>query len=132
MVVGTTISELIDAEDKRMDFDQEELRSSAAMWYRELPNINDTIGSIKDLRTGPVKPNQPVAEAQKPVRRKENSPKATSATHSTSKIISIEEIKDSSDSEDDDLPMYQKPDSDPSDEDEDPTLVQRDKPTAPV
>ncbi|EEY18593.1 conserved hypothetical protein [Verticillium alfalfae VaMs.102] len=44
----------------------------------------------------------------------------------------IEEVEDSSESEDDDLMVYNKPDDDAEDSDEDATLVRRDKPKAPV
>lgn len=49
----------------------------------------------------------------------------------SSKVISIEEVDDDSESEDD-LISYQKPDDDPEDSDEDPTLINRSKPKAPV
>jgi telomere length regulation protein len=48
------------------------------------------------------------------------------------KVMAIEEISDESEAEDEDLMMYEKPDTDASDSEEDPTLVQRSKPRPPV
>ena len=129
MVVGTAVSELVDQKDRQMKFGSDDLNSPDGLWYRSLPKINDTIGSLADLKVTTVMPTKPPTKTGKP---KTKSKKSTVATRPASKVISIEEINDDPDSEDEDLPMYQKPDSDPSDEDEDPTLVQRDKPTAPV
>jgi telomere length regulation protein len=50
---------------------------------------------------------------------------------STSRIIELVD-DDVVDEDDDDILPYAKPDSDPEDEDEDPTLVERNKPKAPV
>jgi telomere length regulation protein len=46
--------------------------------------------------------------------------------------MAIEEISDKSEAEDEDLMMYEKPDTDASDSEEDPTLIQRSKPSPPV
>ncbi|KAL6715766.1 telomere binding protein [Lecanora helva] len=132
MVVGTATSELVDSPDMRMKFGTEELDSSDGMWYRKLPTVNDSIGVIEDFKTFPSRSSEEVIKAGKPAKIQEAPTKSTAPKKAASKIISIEELDESSESEDEDLPMYEKPDSDPSDEDEDPTLVQRNKPTAPV
>lgn len=133
MIVGTAISELIDARDKRMDFGAEDLKSPDGIWYKSLTAVNDVVGSLEDLEVSPIATRKATKKATtKLATRIVASSKSTGRTNATSKIISIEEIDGSSDSEEEDLPMYEKPDSDPSDEDEDPTLVQRDRPTAPV
>lgn len=132
MVVGTAISELIDAEDKRMVFGAEELQGPDGLWYKSLTHVQDEIGSIRDLKVSPKSTPSATRNKKATITTKKTAPSTKQAKpgNATSKIISIEEIEGSSDAED--LPMYEKPDSDPSDEDEDPTLVQRDKPTAPV
>ena len=132
MALGNAVSELVDSKDKRMVFSTEELSSLDGQWYTNLTKVNDAIGLIKDLKPVEASFAKSLGKRSRPVTRKAESTKLTKPTNTSSKIISIEEINDSSESESEDLPMYEKPDSDPSDEDEDPTLVQRNKPTAPV
>ena len=128
MIVGTAVSELVDPKDKRMKFSAEEIDNSEGRALRALVHICDPITSTKDLlesRSGPDQSKR--LQMKKTLGPQKPSPvKAASA----SKIISIEEIDSSSG--DDDLPIYGKPDSDPEDEEEDPTLVERNKPSAPV
>ena len=132
MVLGNAVSALVDTEDKRMKFTAEELNSSDGQWYINLTNVEDTIGLIKDLKPLEAFSVKCLGKRARPVTSNAKPTKLTKPPNASSKIISIEEINDSSESESDDLPMYGKLDSDPSDEDEDPTLVQRDRPTAPV
>ena len=131
MIVGTAISELVDPNERRMNFGAEEIKSVEAQWYRNLTRLEDSIGSISDLKT-----TSPVATKEHPSSKVEvrngKLYKGLAQSTPTSKIVSIEEITNGSYSEEDDLPVYEKPDSDASDSDEDPTLVQRDKPSAPV
>ena len=132
MVIGTAVSELVDPIDRRMKFGAEDLSSPDGLWYRNLPTINDTVGNIDDLKASSSSMRSLAVKPKKCAQSGTASAKPPISAKSASKTISIEEIHDGSGSEDEDLPMYEKPDSDPSDEDEDPTLVQRDKPTAPV
>lgn len=131
MIVGTAISQLVDSKEKQMNFSTEEINSAEGQWYRSLTQLTDTVGSIGDLKPSTsASIEQPSSLSPNRFKNgKFSKPSATTA--STSKIISIEEL-DNSESEDEDLVMYEKPDSDPSDSDEDPTLVQRDRPVAPV
>ena len=130
MVVGTAISELIDSEDKRMHFSMQEIDSEEGLWYRSLCKCNDTIGSMDDFRAVAYHGKQPPAKSPtKEAPRSRIVPTKLSST--SSKIVSIQEINESG-SEDEDIPKYEKPDSDPEDQDEDATVVQRNKPTAPV
>lgn len=130
MLVGTAISELVDAEGKRMKFSAEEVDSDDGRWYRSLTSVQDPVGSISDLRLAtPKTPTVPGDNGSDVINSK---PQKPVNKQSSSKIIAIEETNEGSDSEDDDLVAYEKPDSDVSDEDEDATLVQRNKPTAPV
>lgn len=131
MVVGTAFSELVDPKDKRMAFSAGEINSSEGQWYRSLTRVNDSLGSIEDLKLASALPIESSVQRSKVVKSSASArPKKPAQT--SSKIISIEEIDDSSESEAEDLPMYAKPESDPDDEDDDPTLVQRNRPTAPV
>lgn len=132
MAVGTAMSKLVNSEDKRMIFSAEELNSSNGQWYASLATVNDTIGSISDLKPAQIPLTKTSGKKAALTMRNTKPPKPTKAPNTSSKIISIEEIEDSSEPEEEDLPMYEKPDSDLSDDDEDPTLVQRNRPTAPV
>ncbi len=132
MIVGTAMSELVDPKDKRMAFSSEEINSTDGQWYRRLTSVDDAVGSVEDLRPRSLDSKKSSSHLTKPTVTNKKTAEHSIKPSSTSKIISIEEISDSSESEEEDLPMYEKPDSDESDEDEDPTLVQRDKPTAPV
>ena len=131
MVFGAAISELVDPMEKRMTFSADEMNSSDGQWYRSLTSVNDPLGSIKDLKPAFASPTKSSVQLSKPI-NSIKSARPKQAAQSTSKVISIEELGDTSESEAEDLPMYEKPDSDPDDEDEDPTLVQRNRPTAPV
>lgn len=132
MVVGSAVSELVDAEGKRLNFSTEDITESEGQWYKSLTGVEDTVGSIEDLKPEQVSPSKPsITTKEQPTGKGKQTIPAAGAKVA-SKIISIEEVEDSVGSEDEGLPMYEKPDSDPEDEDEDPTLVQRNRPTAPV
>jgi telomere length regulation protein len=136
MITGVAISDLVDPSDKKMKFDVDEMNSPDAHWYRGLTKIRDSVGSVADLK-------MTRSEEDTPRTALDTTPKTKALKTDfvrerlppsgvTSKIISIEEIGEVDDMEGNDLVAYEKPDSDAEDEDEDPTLVQRNKPTAPV
>lgn len=130
MVVGMAISQLLDSPDKAMKFDLEEMESDEALWFMSLPKTDDQAGSIKDLVAAQKDASDfhKLSKHENPkVKRSLKQPRNDTPT---SRIISIEEITD--ESEYDDLLPYDKPDTDASDSDEDPTLVRRYKPKAPV
>ncbi|KIV90272.1 hypothetical protein PV10_07593 [Exophiala mesophila] len=137
MVIATTVSQLVDKPDKVMNFGLEEMDEEEAKSWSRLVKINDVVGNLDDL------PNAcTVTTSKRTLQRASNPPLKKRPTRKTlpqtSKIISIEEISDSedkpvaSDEEDPDLRPYARPDSDPEDSDEDPTLINRNKPLAPV
>ena len=130
MAIGTAISELVDPKEKRMNFKSEEIDGPDGQWYQNLVNVCDSVGSISDLKAVSPKPKDFSTKSLKGVIKRIKNGDMTSGT--TSKVISIEEISDESENEDEDIPIYEKPDSDKEDSDEDPTLIQRNKPTAPV
>lgn len=132
MVVGTCISELVDPKDKRMNFSFIDLEDPETKSYRDLIYIRDRIGSIRDLQPSRQTPISTKKPEQMPKIVPLSKKKPTTEAAQQSKVISIEELLDESASEDDDLPVYAKGDPDPSDSDDDPTVVQRNKPTAPV
>lgn len=131
MIVGTAISELVDSKEKRMNFSTEEVDSTEGQWYRSLTQLTDTVGSISDLKPSASSSSGTSSSSSRNRSKSGETSRLSIRTGSTSKIISIEEL-DNSESEDEDLVKYEKPDSDPSDSEEDATLVQRNRPVAPV
>ncbi|PQE25264.1 telomere length regulation protein [Rutstroemia sp. NJR-2017a WRK4] len=128
MVVGEALSSLVDKGDKVMDFKMEETKTSEAKWYKSLVNVKDTIGDLEALRSKFV--------PKSPKSKRHTTSKSTTKPNplqGSTKILSIEEVEDDDEvSSDDGLTPYAKPDSDAEDSDEDPTLITRNKPTAPV
>ncbi|EXJ88295.1 hypothetical protein A1O1_05225 [Capronia coronata CBS 617.96] len=135
MIVAVAMSKSIDKPDKVMDFGVEEIQGEDAQRWLDLVNIRDSIGSLADLPKTEVPPGKMKATSRstKPARPKRVS--VTSQPHS-SKVIAIEEVDETehtgSDEEELGLRPYARPDSDPSDSDDDPTLINRNKPSAPV
>ena len=130
MLIGTAISEIIEQQGKGMRFDLEEMESDEAIWYLDLAKRNDSVGPIESITSlkEPAKPAETQTKKQSASRT--STPKQPNIR--TAKIVAIEEIDEDEDEEDEDLIPYEKPDDDASDSDDDPTLVQRNKPTAPV
>lgn len=127
MIVGTAISELVDPIDKRMQFSVADIDSAEGQWYRSLTRVEDQMGLIGNLKPNSATSRSTGTRIKTRIPAQDKPPKSLNQTNP----ISIEEIDDS-DSEEELLPLYQKPDSDPSDSDEDATLVQRNRPIAPV
>ncbi|KAF2498363.1 hypothetical protein BU16DRAFT_524484 [Lophium mytilinum] len=139
IIVGTVISEIVDAPEKRMKFELDNIEAVDLKWHKQLTHVQDPLGNPSDL----ISPEKKRLETQnKPKQRSKKTQQQSEATAPkvSSKRTALDsgqtvgprivEILDSS--EDDDLIPYGKPDSDPEDEDDDPTMVQRNKPTAPV
>ncbi|KAL9949043.1 telomere binding protein [Verticillium nonalfalfae] len=127
MAIGEALSSLSDTNQNKLEFKTDEMDSEEAKWYKSLPTMADEVGPVEPLVSAsavkPEKPNFKPAPA-KPITRRALPPRNTG--------FIIEEVEDSSESEDDDLMVYNKPDDDAEDSDEDATLVRRDKPKAPV
>ncbi|MCJ1402763.1 telomere binding protein [Xylographa trunciseda] len=132
MAVGSVISTLVDPPDKRMSFSIEDNSKDEMIQYQQLTESYDPVGSLEELKAtvSPTDAPSPKRKTKQSQKAKGSTSQVSSAT--TSKIISIEEFSDDSTSEDDSLPVYDRADFDEEEEDEDPTLVQRNKPTAPV
>ncbi|KAK1755370.1 DNA replication checkpoint protein tel2 [Echria macrotheca] len=122
MIVGEGLSSLVHEGDKRLDFHMPETDSDEGKWYKGLVQTSDKIGSLSIL----LKPGETTPIKSKP-KPKQATKRAAPQQPKTGFII--EEL---SDEEMDDVVPYGKPDSDEEDSDEDPTLVQRNKPKAPV
>lgn len=124
MIVGTGISALIEEPGKAMKFDLEEMKGAEAQWYLSLVRTRDDVGSFESMECllNPI--DLQSAQAREPQKTKSSS--------RPQKIVEIVSEDEEEESEDEDLIPYEKPDDDADDNDEDPTLVQRNKPTAPV
>ena len=124
------VSGLVDPIDKRIDFGIDAVNPSEGRWYRDLVHVEDSVGSIRDLILSEA--------AELPVHTSTSTkrPPKNAEPSRSNKIVEVvevlEEAETESESSGDDLTVYAKPDSDQEDEDEDPTLIQRNKPTAPV
>ncbi|KAM0256789.1 hypothetical protein ACHAQJ_004741 [Trichoderma viride] len=135
LVVGESLSTLMDDKSQKLDFHMDETDTEEAQWLKSLTNVFDEVGSIDPiLKTEVVglpvrrenRPPQKQTQKPKPKRKPKPEPKI-----STIKPIAIIEEIDSSDDSEEDLIPYAKG-SDPEDSDDDATLVQRNKPKPPV
>ncbi|KNG89075.1 hypothetical protein ANOM_002938 [Aspergillus nomiae NRRL 13137] len=127
MIIGMSISQLIEKPGKAMKFDIDEMESDWALWYFNLVNTQDSFASLESIKLPTDSETAKGSSYSATATRKPPPPR-------TAKIVAIEEIESENEEseEDDDLVPYEKPDEDPYDSDEDPTLVQRNKPIAPV
>lgn len=120
MIVGETLSEMTDKDGKPMKFGVEDTETEEAKWWKSIRHVEDTVGTVEGLE----------AVGREVVVRKKK--KETQTQTRTSKVMVIEEIEDDDDDEEDELMPYAKPDSDAEDSDDDPTLINRKKDSAPV
>ncbi|KAF2224937.1 telomere length regulation protein-domain-containing protein [Elsinoe ampelina] len=147
MCVGMAISALLDQPDKQLKFNIPEVKTTWATTLRALTGVEDLQGTIDDIQialgaktevprhTSTSKPKMTEARSSAKARPKmANQPqKQASQTQMIGPRI-VEVLGDDEEQADDHdgLKPYPKPDSDPEDSDDDPTLVNRDKPKAPV
>jgi telomere length regulation protein len=139
MMAGMTISKLIDPQDSRMTFSDESMDTPEGKWYQNLPYIEDKPSKTLDYQflfnkkdgvksATPSTTSLPLRQkgAIQPKLIKSMKERHQAPTKALGKIVQLIE------EEDDDLVPYAKPDSDPEDDDEDPTLVNREKLRPPV
>jgi telomere length regulation protein len=130
MMVGMAISRMVDKPEAQLNFDMEGVESTEERWYQQLTQVEDELGTFRDIK---VEYNKQVPRTKV----KPSSAKPTAEPSTTPSITEITgprivEILDESSDEDGDLMAYEKPDSDPEDDTDDPTEINRNKPTAPV
>lgn len=130
MVVGETLSGLVDSSDKKLDFHMDDMGFTDMESLKDLSKISDSIGSAEPLlstRQHPPPQLQPTTTSKKVPKKKA---KPASPTVQPKSII--QEIDSSGEEdEDEDLVPYAKH-SDPDDSDDDPTLIQRNRVKPPV
>ncbi|GAW14303.1 hypothetical protein ANO14919_037040 [Xylariales sp. No.14919] len=130
MTVGEALSGLVHAKDTKLDFKMEEMATEEADWYKSLVYVSDRAGPLDPLRTS-IPPSQP-RSSNKPARpAKRQTPPRPRNIPAKSGFV-IEEVEDDGEQDDPDLVPYAKPDSDAEESDDDPTLINRNKPKAPV
>lgn len=131
MATGMAISQLVDKPENRMRFDIENGLEAEAQRFMQLVYVNDDIGDYRDI----LKLMLPRAASHSERSTSKETPKVlTKSAKSTKgnpgptfpKVVLIGQL------DDEDLIPYEKPDSDREDEEDDPTLVQRNPPIAPV
>lgn len=132
LVVGESLSALIDDKKQRLDFKMEQTETEEGQQLKNLTKVSDPVGPIDpilfDHAIETVPQKRKPSTSSEALQKKAKQKKKPIVTEAKPKAI-IEEI-DSSE-EDDDLAPYSK-DSDPEDSDDDATLVQRNKPKPPV
>ncbi|KAK4499553.1 hypothetical protein PRZ48_010069 [Zasmidium cellare] len=145
MVVGTSLSTLVDKAESRLSFGTDEMVTEEAKWYQGLVKLEDKVGTVADFRklleTGravikrPRKAPTKFEHQKLPIingKQTFGPPKPPVPVQTEVIGDKVTEIEDDEEDEDDDLKPYAKPDSDPEDSDEDATLVNRNKPRPPV
>ena len=130
MTFATIFSSMIDPEERMLKFEEVSEDFEA---FTLLTKTSDRVGSIADLNTSPSDIARKLVRTTKSPSAHVDPGKIVKNHLNRSKIVAIEEMSDSeAQSEDEDLMMFAKPDTDESDEEEDATLVQRNRPSAPV
>ena len=130
IAVGVAISKMVDKPDLQLKFDLEGTEATEAKWYERLTKVDDQIGDFSTLVVQ-EKNVAPVKKAQQEPKPRLKPPKAAITEIQGPRVIEV--LSESElESEDDDLIPYEKPDSDPEDDGDDPETVNRNKPTAPV
>jgi telomere length regulation protein len=131
MIVGETLSGLVHGKETKLNFKMDEMNTEEAEWYKSLVHVSDRAGPLDPLRASmPSSQIRTTTRLVKPVKKQEP-PRPSKVPPKTGFVI--EEVEDDDgEQEDPDLVPYAKPDSDAEDSDDDPTLVNRDKPKAPV
>ncbi|KAF2013188.1 hypothetical protein BU24DRAFT_442343 [Aaosphaeria arxii CBS 175.79] len=134
MIVGTVISKLVDKLAAQLKFDLEGDEAIEKQWFEQLVQVNDELGSLADLQVpekiskASLKAKGPGVEIRSKPSKSRSNPRAPEIP--TPRIVEI--LDDSGSDDDDDLLAYDKPDSDPEDDTEDPTEINRNKVVAPV
>ncbi|KAF2035856.1 hypothetical protein EK21DRAFT_53489 [Setomelanomma holmii] len=129
IAVGVAISKMVDKPELQFKFELEGAEVIEAKWYERLTHVYDRLGNVSDLK----------AAETGVVRGKRTQQKGIAAVQVTKLSITevqgprvLEVLSDSEEDDDKDLMAYEKPDSDLEDDDDDPAIVSRNKPTAPV
>lgn len=128
IAVGIAISKMVDKLELQLKFEMEGPEAAEAKWYENLTKVDDKLGNLTDLKAG----NESVGLVKPTQKKARRTPRVSKPSITEIQGPRIMEVLSESEDEDDDLMVYKKPDSDPEDSDDDPTVINRNKPTAPV
>ncbi|CAN9310661.1 unnamed protein product [Alternaria alternata] len=129
IAVGVAISKMVDKPELQLKFELEGAEAEEASWYQRLTEVDDRVGDITDFKTK----RHDIAPAKKVQSKPKSNPRMPKAPAITEvQGPRVVEVMSDSEDEDADLMVYEKPDSDPEDDTDDPTAINRNKPTAPV
>lgn len=142
MVVGTSLSSLVDKEGSKLSFGTEDMQTLETHRYTELTKINDQPSSLEEvlhifgdeaIQGKSKRQKATTSQAMPQINGKPTFGPVRPPTKIQTEVegAQVTELIDS-ESDEDDLTPYAKPDSDAEDSDEDATLVNRDKPRPPV
>lgn len=141
MFLGTILSRLVDDPSNILAFELEDAEREELALYEGLTQVEDHVGSLQDLVVSIEQRSDHKANgrssflgervAAKNVQKSDNSPKISAAEAPPDNGNGDDDTELHSDS-DSDFISHEKPDSDAEDSDEDPTVVDRSKPRAPM
>lgn len=134
MVISMAFSKLVDKPDHRISFELDSSETKKADWYINLIYINDPVGTNEDLIAlqGSATNFLPIDSSKRSKQLQAKPSPRIPLTKITKSQGIIQEIKEAHNNNEEDLVPYAKADSDPEDEEDDPTLVKRDRPKPPV
>ncbi|KAF3905559.1 hypothetical protein AA313_de0205445 [Arthrobotrys entomopaga] len=138
MIVGETISTLVDQDGKQLKFtDALDASEEEASKWRQLVKVHDEVPGFEIFKDEAIQSQQPKRASKKkpaPVVKKQLAVTElpTSLEPTLINLPLSNRIQELDSDSDDDLIPYPKPDSDPEDSDDDATLINRKKPTPPV
>ncbi|KAI8635467.1 telomere length regulation protein-domain-containing protein [Xylariaceae sp. FL1651] len=131
MVIGEALSALVHGKETKLDFKMDEMSTEEADWYKSLVQTSDKAGPLDPLRASLPSSKAKVSDKTTKPAKKPTPLRPSKVPQKTGFVI--EEVEDDGGEQEDlDLVPYAKPDSDTEDSDDDPTLINRDKPKAPV
>ncbi|KAK6541185.1 telomere binding protein [Orbilia ellipsospora] len=136
MIVGETISTLVDQDGKQLKFtDALDASEEEATKWRQLTKVDDKLPGFEIFKDEALQSQQPKKASRKPVQVAKKLVVTELPIGPEPTVIDLplsNRIQELDSDSDDDLIPYPKPDSDPEDSDDDATLVNRKKPTPPV
>jgi len=125
IAVGVAISKMVDKPGTQLKFELDGIENQEARWYQRLTEVDDEVGSAHYL-TIPSKATNALRNPKpKSTFLKASGPRTKAGPR-------VVEILSDDDDDDNDILAYEKPDSDPEDDTDDPTAINRNKFTAPV
>lgn len=129
--MGETISGLVDEEKNRLKFGIPDTGGDEVKWWGSIVRVEDKLADDLSALQKKLEESAPKSQSSSSITKIMRKPKPKPTTPSTplKKLIAL---IDSDDEEEDDLKPYAAPSDDEPDSDEDPTTINRKKPSPPV